>query len=248
MFVIANLASMASARDVPPNLRNFYNAIKARGDCSFKLATGFWSSPSGPNTFSYCGDHANDKYIVYIKGQGQAFANMDVDCDGDQGGPADDGRCRSWDTKGVTSFQAIVEGYNKGIQDLNANIHPYVVFGNAGNRQRWATFEPQSAGIMPLSIVAVVCGNQLIYGIWGDVNGDDSERPVVGEASISLATACYGSGMTGDAGHDENDVLYIAFRGPWAVPGADGANWAARNFAEFERSIEPLGNALVALI
>ncbi|KAK4222396.1 glycoside hydrolase family 75 protein [Podospora fimiseda] len=246
-FLVAILAFTSSARDVPPNVRNFYNTVKGRGDCKLKLATGFSGSASGSNTHSYCGDYANSTNIVYIKGPGQSFANMDIDCDGEQGGP-NDGRCRGGDTKSATSFQAIVRGYNKGIQDLNANIHPYVVFGNLGSQPGWRTFEPQKVDILPLSIVAVVCGNQLIYGIWGDINGDDDGYPVVGEASISLATACYGNGMTSDAGHDEDDVLYIAFRGSSAVPGANGANWAARSYTEFEKSIEPLGNALVAMM
>jgi hypothetical protein len=32
-----------------------------------------------------------------------------------------------------------------------------------------------------------------VYGIWGDTNGDDGDEAMVGEASISLATACFGS-------------------------------------------------------
>jgi hypothetical protein len=36
----------------------------------------------------------------------------------------------------------------------------------------------------------------------------------VGEASIALATACYGISVNGNSGHDENDVLYIAFPVP----------------------------------
>lgn len=196
-----------------------------------------------PRGFSYCGDHLADYGIVYIK------ANMDVDCDGAQGGHADDGRCgSSHDTQSVTSFQSTVERYGKGIHDLNANVHPYVVFGNTGTRHGWKTFDPQEYGIEPLSVIAVVCGDKLVFGIWGDTNGDDGDHPVVGEASISLATACYGSGINGNSGHDQDDVLYIAFAGKGAVPGANGANWAARNYADFQQSIEGLGNSLIAKV
>lgn len=87
-----------------------------------------------------------------------------------------------------------------------------------------------------------------IYGIWGDENGDDGAHPMVGEASISLATACYGTGITGNNGHDQDDVLYIAFPGSAAVPGASGANWAAGSYASFESSITALGDRLVANI
>ncbi|KAK5659857.1 hypothetical protein OQA88_13320 [Cercophora sp. LCS_1] len=245
------LLVQVSARDVPPNIREFYNSLKSNGtsSCSKKLATGFWSSDGGSNSFSYCGDRLSDSGIVYIKGSGSAFANMDIDCDGAPGGPADDGRCgSSSDTQSITSFQWIVKGYGKGIDDLNARVHPYVVFGNTGKKKNWKTFNPQEYGIEPLSVMAVVCGEKLIYGVWGDMNGDDGDHPLVGEASISLATACYGKGINGNSGHDEEDVLYIAFTGAGAVPGAAGANWAAKSYADFQKSIEGLGNSLVAKI
>ncbi|KAK3367698.1 family 75 glycoside hydrolase [Podospora didyma] len=238
-----------SARDVPANVQSFYAALKSGGACSNPLETGFFSSEGGPNTYSYCGDHLADYGIVYLKGAGSAFVNMDIDCDGAQGGPADDGRCKnSDDTQSTTSFKDTVAGYGKGISDVNANVHPYVVFGNAGSKPGWKTFSPQQYGIEPLSVMAVVCGNQLIYGVWADENGDDDPNPMVGEASISLATACYGTDISGDSGHDEDDVLYIAFTGANAVPGASGADWAAGNYAAFESSIETLGNSLISRI
>lgn len=48
--------------------------------------------------------------------------------------------------------------------------------------------------------------------------------------------------------HNAEDVLYIAFIGQDAVPGADGANWAADNFTQFHSSIATLGNSLVERI
>lgn len=71
---------------------------------------------------------------------------------------------------------------------------------------------------------------------------------MVGEASISLATACYGTSMTGDNGHDPDDVLYIAFPGSDAVPGANGANWGASSYSSFESSITGLGDRLIQRI
>lgn len=85
-----------------------------------------------------------------------------------------------------------------------------------------------------------------MYGVWGDTNGDDGSKPVLGEASIALATACFGKGMTGGNGHDATDVLYLAFVGDDAVPGADGAAWDAASYDEFEASIAALGDRLVA--
>lgn len=114
--------------------------------------------------FSYCGDHLDDKQVIYLQGTGGQFVNMDIDCDGVQGSSADDGRCGdSSDTQSITSFQDTVSGY--GIEDLDANIHPYVVFGNSGTKSGYANFDPQDYGIEPLSVMAVVCGDKLVCGI-----------------------------------------------------------------------------------
>lgn len=67
----------------------------------------------------------------------------------------------------------------------------------------------------------------------------------MGEASISLATACYGTGINGNAGHDENDVLYIAFPGSVEDTVQQDAAWNAKSFDDFESSISSLGDKLV---
>lgn len=54
------------------------------------------------------------------------------------------------------------------------------------------------------------------------------------------------AGTETGSSHDEPDVLYIAFTGEDAVPGRDGANWTAGNFADFHKSLEGLGNKLVS--
>lgn len=102
--------------------------------------------------------------MIYIKGSSADFANTDIDCDGVQNGPpVDDTRCGSSDdTQAITSFQDIVAGYKKGIEDLNAKIHPYVVFGNSGEKPGWKTFDPTKHGVQPLSVMAVVCGDKLV--------------------------------------------------------------------------------------
>ena len=82
-----------------------------------------------------------------------------------------------------------------------------------------------------------------MYGVWGDTNGDDGP-PLVGEASLSLGTACFGNKITGNNGHGQKDVLYIAFTGDDAVPGKS-AKWKAKNFDEFEASIKDLGDQLI---
>lgn len=176
---------------------------------------------------------------------------MDVDCDGlnDKGGD-----CGSDETgQGETAFKDQLSQY--GIQDLDANVHPYVVFGNTN-------FDPQQYGMEPLSIMAVVCNNQVVslvavvnlllrqsfinefqlYGIWGDTNGFDS----TGEASISLAQMCYpNDGINGNNGHGPDDVLYLGFLSKDAVPGSS-ANWKAGDRNAFEDSLKALGDKLVA--
>lgn len=205
---------------------------------------------------------------------------MDIDCDGNQDGPGNDGRCDpTGDRQSTTAFEDTIVGYHAGISELNPYVHPYVVFGNdnENNRPGFVSFKPENYGIKPLSVMAVVCGEQLvrpphphhlspnrhlppphtfpsftnpsprgqIYGIWGDTNGADGSASLVGETSLALATACYGTSVNADNGHDATDVLYVAFKGDKAVPGAKGAKWNAKSYAEFEASIAGLGDSLV---
>ena len=44
--------------------------------------------------------------------------------------------------------------------------------------------------------------------------------------------------MNGNNGYTPTDVLYIAFTGDSAVPGASGADWGASTSSDFESSIE----------
>jgi hypothetical protein len=153
----------------------------------------------------------------------------------------------------ATTFRNLLAGYGRaGVTDLNPYVHPYVVFGNArGTRGRsgWRVFDPTEHGMRPLSVMAVVCPNrQVVYGVWGDTNGDDGPKPMVGEASLSLVTACGGKRVDGNNGIDEDTVLFLGFTGDDAVPGPDGADWVAKDFDTFERSIEGLGSRLVARV
>ncbi|CAP59699.1 uncharacterized protein PODANS_1_530 [Podospora anserina S mat+] len=238
------------ANAVPQNLNDFYQGLKDRvASCQHSLAGGFYSIDDGTNTTSYCTNDPHRPSIIYLSGGNGTLSNMDVDCDGVQGGSQDDGRCslgRSPDYQDATAFRDLIQSFKVGISDLNTYVHPYVVFGNSGSKPGWRTFDPTDYGVRPLSVMAVVCpGNKLVYGIWGDTNGDDGDKPMVGEVSIALATACWGKNLTGDSGYDGMDVLYVAFTGEDAVPGKDGADWAAKDYDSFERSIQPLGEKLV---
>jgi len=62
-----------------------------------------------------------------------------------------------------------------------------------------------------------------------------------------LAELCFpAEDISGDSGHEGKDVMYVAFVGADAVPGALGAAWTAKSAAEFENSIKSLGDMLVA--
>lgn len=99
---------------------------------------------------------------MYLQGTGGNLVNLDIDCDGAQG-DAGDGSCdSSEDTQGETTFKDTVASYNAGIDDLNAYVHAFVVLGNEGSGDDYIEFDPQSVGIEPLSIVAVVCGDKMV--------------------------------------------------------------------------------------
>ncbi|KAL7972228.1 glycoside hydrolase family 75 protein [Trichoderma sp. SZMC 28014] len=225
-FSITALGAVASAFDLPDNLKQIYDNHLS-GTCQNALSDAF----SGGAV--YCGDIPN---AIFLKGSSGNYDNMDIDCDGANNSA---GACSNDPSgQGETAFKDTVQSY--GIDDLDANIHPYVVFGNEGANP---SFSPEQFGMQPLSVMAVVCNNQVFYGIWGDTNGFTS----TGESAISMGDLCFpDDGLTGDNGHDPKDVLYIGFMGQQAVPGADGANWSAGNTADFENSIKSLGDSLVA--
>ncbi|KAL6693474.1 chitosanase [Trichoderma pleuroticola] len=223
---LAAFGTVASAFSLPSNLKAIYDNHRS-GTCSKKLSGTFSGGAS------YCGDLAG---AIFLKGSSGNYDNLDIDCDGANNSA---GACAN-DPSGQsqTAFKDTVRTF--GISDLDANIHPYVVFGNSGSSP---SFNPQSSGMQPLSVMAVVCNNQVFYGVWGDTNGGTS----TGEASLALGKLCFpNEGLSGNNGHDPKDVLFIGFTGSGAVPGKSGANWAAKNTNDFENSIKALGDRLVA--
>jgi chitosanase len=239
-LAVAALTVPAWAYNIPDNVQAFYDKVKNGGSCtgSDLLKGGFYAEEGGSKNFGYCQKYFTNKGF-YLKGPKTQLADMDIDCDGNQHGI--DSRCRSSDdTQSETAFKDEVSKY--GISDLRADIHPYVVLGNYGSYS--PTFDPEQHGIKPLSVVAVVCNGKLVYGIWGDTNGDDGP-PLIGESSLAVGTACFGDSMTGNNGHEETDVLFIAFTGDHAVPGSS-ADWKASSYEDFEASIKDLGDQLVA--
>lgn len=241
LFLVAALAPAAMALDIPENLQKFYDeALSTPCPEEDMLQGGFYDQMDGPQTFGYCARGLNGKGF-YLSGP-NGLVNMDIDCDGIN--TPGDGRCAgSSDTQYQTRWKAEVQesGKEYNIDDLNTYVHPYVVFGNEGSYE--PTFDPQEHDIKPLSLVAVVCGDKLVYGVWGDTNGDDGP-PLIGETSLALATECFGNEMNADIGYSGEDVLYIAFPGEEAVP--DSTVWAAESYDEFVESIKDLGDKLVS--
>lgn len=180
-FALLSVLLGAHGRSVPDNVRQFYDSVKST-ECvgTHKLKGGFHDTDDGPKgtsvlipnlalpvffsvalstdisrEWSYCQSGDGDDSVIYLQGP-STLTNMDIDCDGTGGRR---GRCgSSTDTQSETAFKDQVRKY--GIKDLNADIHPYVVFGNEGDYS--PTFNPQDHGMKPLSVMAVVCGNKLV--------------------------------------------------------------------------------------
>ncbi|OQE35243.1 hypothetical protein PENCOP_c014G02906 [Penicillium coprophilum] len=226
--LILSSVGLAFAYDVPANLEAIYKAHKT-GSCKKPLAKGLDDGHKDGHDMGYCGDI--DGSIFLYSTRGGFYGDMDIDCDGANRLNGDCGDDNSGQSQ--TAFMGDLKPYH--IDDLDAGIHPYVVFGTKG-------YDPEEDGMKPLSVMAVVCGGKLHYAIWGDTNGHTS----TGEASLSLGQLCFPDGdITGDNGHTAKDVLYIGFKGKSAVPGSEAA-WKAKNSHEFEDSIKTLGDKLVA--
>ncbi|KAF3492419.1 chitosanase [Arthroderma uncinatum] len=230
-LAVLGLAGLSSAagRDVPENLKSLYNYAK-NNRCDSPLSSKDFKDGHGHSGFTYC-DYGG---VIYLSGPSNSMGlgDIDVDCDGAN---RSNGDCANDLTgQSQTTFKDELAEY--GLSDLDSNLHSYVVLGNEGKKP---SYLPSDSGVEPLSVVAV------FYGIWGDTNGNTD----TGEVSISLAQACFPhNNLTGNNGHEDHDVLFVAFKGEEAKPGAKGADWKAENFDTFEESLAPIGDKLVAKI
>lgn len=162
LFAAATAGTGSLAYTIPANLQAIYNAHKVSPLPKFSVLSttnklrpqqaGTCATPLSGTSSSgavFCGDIPN---AIFLKGSNGNYDNMDVDCDG-----SDDkaGDCSNDPTGyGETAFKDTVQSY--GISDLNANIHPYVVFNEP------PFFNAEQYGMRPLSVMAVVCNNQLV--------------------------------------------------------------------------------------
>ncbi|KAH3907350.1 hypothetical protein HBI56_185100 [Parastagonospora nodorum] len=241
--LVVLLAGLAAGRQIPQNVKTFYESWKSKS-CPNPLSPAYDTGVGGKSKNSvYCMDKTSN--IVFLKNQQGGFADMDIDCDGagkGQGGCSDDPT-----GLGDTSFKSQLQDLTKGaVKDLNTNKHTFVVLSNfiindaQGDSRK--PFDIETAGVEPLSIVAVICGNQMFYGVYGDQNGG----VVTGEASLSLGKLCFpNEGLSGNKGHGAADVLYLAFPGAKAPA---NASWKANDAKTFEASLAAEGDKLVARI
>lgn len=139
----------------PPNHPKLTTTTNQSGTCTNKLLGGFAPGvDSSDSSFAYCADISANTIYLHSDANGGQYADMDVDCDGANLGAGD---CANDPTgQSQTAFQWIVAD-KYGIDDLDANVHSYVVFGNDD-----PAFDPQQHGMEPLSVMAVVCGGQLV--------------------------------------------------------------------------------------
>ncbi|KAM0752101.1 Chitosanase-domain-containing protein [Meredithblackwellia eburnea MCA 4105] len=203
---------------VPSGLQVLYD--KSKGGtykCDYQIdrrSGGYSANGSGKDGTHICGDAKKPSYVWWA-------SNMDVDCDG---GSTSDNACSN-----DQSHQTQTTFKDSSGKWVDAVSIPYVVIDDDSD------FSPEKLGIQPMSAVAVVCNGKLTFGVWADTNGDGS----MGEVSLKLAQTCFGSGMTGNSGHDAPDVLYVAFIGSKADTVPSGST------SDYDK-LSAIGTALVS--
>lgn len=139
-----------------PNIATTCSWFRIENGNSFEYEHSFISPTLAG--FSYCSHQCTDATttLLYLAGpKSMPLGGMNVDCDGANNSG---GKCSNDPSgQGQTAFQDTVKSY--GIPDLNANVHGYVVFGNEG---AIPAFSPKTAGMKPLSVMAIVCGDNLV--------------------------------------------------------------------------------------
>ena len=188
LLALSQLAFIKLADSVPSNVQSFMDQITS-GQCNGGQAISetHYSKDSGSKStsqfvansafhlqnvilttpgFFYCQDDTTG--VLYLHGQGDYLAHMDIYCDGLQDGG--NGRCNG-DNQDITSFQDQVQEYSSltnYVDDLNPNYIPYFVLGNEcdGGDSKcprdYSAFHTEKFGVQPLSVMAVVCNGQLV--------------------------------------------------------------------------------------
>lgn len=156
-----------------------------------KVSTGNFAMDEGaPASVPICG----------LKGAVFWQADMDIDCDG-KPSPQCNKSVDPW-------FQPMTSAVSSRREYLDAAKLPFVVVPI--DRRK---FDYKRAGLSHGSVIAVIYEGRLVYGVFGDMNGEG----IIGEASYAMASAL---GIDPDpryGGADGKVVTYIAFTGPSGV-------------------------------
>lgn len=124
-------------------------------------------------------------------------SDLDVDCDGGLSSVC----------KNDPDYQSGTAASDSKGKALNASTLPYVVIPQSSNG-----FNYKTAGLKMGSVVAVIYGSKVAYGILGDVG----PAGVIGEASYAMAQEL-GLNPSPTSGGADSGVTYVAFTGASAV-------------------------------
>jgi hypothetical protein len=160
--------------------------LAALGSCSPISAGKLRNDEDGAATVSVCGGPGD---VVWWK------ADLDVDCDGKKSAV-----CNS-STDG--SFQSQTAAVDSTGAYLDAATLPYVVVPLPSSK-----FDYKAAGIRLGSVVAVIYGDKVEYGIVGDLGPSSA----IGEASYAMAKRL-GINPDPSIGGVDSGVTYVAFTG-----------------------------------
>jgi glycosyl hydrolase group 75 (putative chitosanase) len=120
-------------------------------------------------------------------------ADLDIDCDGKPSAA-----CSSATDPAYQNDTAVHDSMD---QPLDAAALPYVVVPGIS-----AKFDYVAAGLEPGTVIAVIHGDKLVYGVFGDIG----PRTIIGEASYGMAQQL-GIDPDPSTGGADDGVSYIAF-------------------------------------
>jgi hypothetical protein len=188
----------AAARgpDTPPPPQTKADKLRARlATCAKQVSTGLFKTDDEgalPAEIPICELGA----AVFWK------ADMDIDCDGKV-----TAKCSG---KTDPAFQPDTALRSSTGQPLDASTLPYVVIPSVSQR-----FDYEAAGIVLGSVVMVVYGDKVEFGVFGDTGPE----AIIGEASYAMAErlGIDPDPKTGGTTGGDKEVLYVAFKGAGAV-------------------------------
>ena len=167
--------------------------IRARLATCAQVSKGLYKTddqPSAPASVPVCELGADAVYWT---------ADMDIDCDG-----VVTPRCSK---KTDPAFQPGTAAETSKGTALTADELPYVVVPSPS-----ATFDYRKFGLELGTVVMVIYGDKIEYGIIGDTG----PKTIIGEASYAMAKNL-GIDPNPSTGGTDGPVLYIAFKGKAAV-------------------------------